>query len=100
MTDEHFMVWMRTAGLPNFRKLYGRIEEDLQPGEYEITIENNYDVKRFDGSKSFILSTVNILGGKNYFLSVCFIVSGSLCLLFSVIFLIALFKKKNSRRLD
>jgi len=26
MTDEHFMVWMRAAGLPNFRKLYGRIE--------------------------------------------------------------------------
>ena len=29
MTDEHFIVWMRTAGLPNFRKLWGKIEEDL-----------------------------------------------------------------------
>jgi hypothetical protein len=26
---EHFIVWMRTAGLPNFRKLYGKIEEDI-----------------------------------------------------------------------
>jgi hypothetical protein len=25
MQDEHFIVWMRTAGLPNFRKLWGRI---------------------------------------------------------------------------
>jgi hypothetical protein len=25
MEDEHFMVWMRTAGLPNFRKLWGKI---------------------------------------------------------------------------
>jgi len=25
MKDEHFIVWMRTAGLPNFRKLYGNI---------------------------------------------------------------------------
>jgi len=23
---EHFVVWMRTAGLPNFRKLWGRID--------------------------------------------------------------------------
>lgn len=30
--DEHFIVWMRTAGLPSFRKLYGRIETDLAAG--------------------------------------------------------------------
>jgi hypothetical protein len=32
--DEHFIVWMRTAGLPNFRKLYGKIEDDLPKGKY------------------------------------------------------------------
>jgi hypothetical protein len=32
MTDEHFIVWMRTAGLPNFRKLWGRIDNTLIPG--------------------------------------------------------------------
>jgi len=72
----------------------------MGPGTYEVDITNTYDVSTFDGSKSFIISTVNVLGGKNYFLSVCFIVVGSLCLLFSVIFFIALLKKKNSRRLD
>ena len=30
--SEHFIVWMRTAGLPNFRKLYGHIENDLPKG--------------------------------------------------------------------
>jgi len=36
---EHFIVWMRTAGLPNFRKLWGKIEENkITPGEYELTI--------------------------------------------------------------
>lgn len=30
--DEHFIVWMRTAGLPSFRKLYGRIDTDLAAG--------------------------------------------------------------------
>ena len=31
--DEHFIVWMRTAGLPNFRKLYGRFDEPLKKGQ-------------------------------------------------------------------
>jgi len=40
MTDQHFIVWMRTAGLPNFRKLYGRIDKDLEKGEYVMKIDN------------------------------------------------------------
>jgi len=91
---------MRTAGLPNFRKLWGKIEKDLEPGTYIVTIANNYDVNGFDGNKSFVLSTTNALGGKNYFLAVCYIVVGSLCLIFAVIFLVAFLKKKNVRRLD
>jgi hypothetical protein len=55
-------------------------------------------VNDFDGNKSFVLSTTNALGGKNYFLAVCYIVVGSLCLIFAVIFLIAYLKKKKSRR--
>ena len=31
MTNEHFLVWMRPSGLPNFRKLWGRIHKDLEP---------------------------------------------------------------------
>lgn len=42
MTDEHFIVWMRTAGLPNFRKLWGKIDKDLEEGQYQVTIKNNY----------------------------------------------------------
>jgi len=29
VTDERFMVWMRTAALPKFRKLWGRIDSNL-----------------------------------------------------------------------
>ena len=100
MTNEHFIVWMRTAGLPNFRKLYGKITQDIEPGDYQVVIQNNYDVNGFDGNKSFVLSTTNALGGKNYFLAVCYIVVGSLCLIFAVIFLVAFLKKKNIRRQD
>lgn len=44
---EHFIVWMRTAGLPNFRKLWGKIETDLESARYKVVIENNYAVDTF-----------------------------------------------------
>ena len=97
LSIEHFIVWMRTAGLPNFRKLWGRIDETLAPGNYTVEIQNKYDVNGFDGNKSFVLSTTNALGGKNYFLAICYLVVGSLCLVFAIIFLVAFLKKKNAR---
>jgi hypothetical protein len=91
---------MRTAGLPNFRKLYGKFEQDLTPGTYFVSIDNTYDVSSFDGKKSFVLSTTNALGGKNYFLAICYIVVGSLCIVFAIIFLIAYLKKRASNHND
>ena len=88
MTDEHFIVWMRPAGLPNFRKLWGRIREDLDEGDYVIHIKNNYDVSDFKGEKKFVLSTVNAFGGKNNFLGLSYIIVGGVCLILAVIFLI------------
>jgi len=91
---------MRTAGLPNFRKLWGKINEVLEPGNYTITVDNNYDVSSFDGKKSFVLSTTNALGGKNYFLAICYIVVGALCIVFAIIFLVAFLKKRRSNHTD
>lgn len=95
MTNEHFIVWMRTAGLPNFRKLWGKIGKDIEAGEYEVEIQNNYQVSSFQGQKWFVLSTTNALGGKNYFLSYCYIIVGVLCILFAIIFCIAYMRRKN-----
>lgn len=96
MEDQHFIVWMRTAGLPNFRKLWGKIENGMEKGTYTLTITNLYDVSSFDGKKSFVLSTTNALGGKNYFLAICYIVVGSLCLVFALIFLVAFMKRRRN----
>lgn len=49
MTDEHFVVWMRTAGLPSFRKLWGRIEGGLPAGKYKVKINNQFEVAPFNG---------------------------------------------------
>jgi len=93
---EHFIVWMRTAGLPNFRKLWGKIKDGLEPGDYKVKINNQFEVAPFQGRKYFVLSTTNALGGKNYFLAVCYIVVGTLCMLFAFIFCIAYMRKKNN----
>jgi hypothetical protein len=96
VTDQHFIVWMRTAGLPTFRKLYAAINTDLQNGTYYLQIGNNYDVSEWGGSKKFVLSTSNSLGGRNYFLGFAFIVVGSLCVTLSIIFFGVFMSKKNS----
>jgi hypothetical protein len=86
---------MRTAGLPSFRKLYGKIEGPLMPGDYTLLVKNSYDVTSFNGEKSFVLSTTNALGGRNYFLAISYIIVGALCVVFSVIFFGAYMSRKT-----
>jgi hypothetical protein len=95
--DERFMIWMRPAALPDFRKLWGRIEKDLRKGNYILSITNNYPVKQFDGEKYFILSTVNKLGGKNYFLAILYLVLGGISILAGILFWFA-YKKYNTEK--
>ncbi len=85
VTDEHFMVWMRPAGLPTFRKLWGRINQDLAPGAYTVKVKRNYQID-FGGEVAIVLSTVNAFGGKNSFLGISYIVVGGICLVMAILF--------------
>ena len=95
--DERFMVWMRPAALPDFRKPWGRIERDLSEGNYTLIINNRYPVKSFDGEKYFILSTVNSFGGKNYFLGILYLVLGGISVLTGILFWFG-YKKYNMEK--
>ena len=87
MTNEHFLVWMRPSGLPNPRKLWGRINRDLKKGEtIDITIDNKYNVNNYKGKKKIVLSNATRFGGKNKFLGVSYIVVGALSILCAILF--------------
>lgn len=103
VTDPRFMNWMRIASLPNFRKLWARINQDLPVGQYTIQITNckvwgylDYDVSGFGAEKYFVLSTSSVFGSKNLFLSVMYLVMGFLCLIVGALFLGRKLNKRKS----
>ncbi|KAM9435939.1 cell cycle control protein 50A-like [Clarias gariepinus] len=91
--NEDFIVWMRTAALPTFRKLYRIIQKKdskthtLPRGNYTLEVTYNYPVRSFDGRKRMILSTISWMGGKNPFLGIAYITVGSVCFFLGVVLL-------------
>ena len=87
LTNEHFIVWMRPSGLPNPKKLWGRIEQDLESGtQIDVVINNNYNVDFYEGKKKIILSNANKFGGKNKVLGISYIIVGGISLVFAILF--------------
>ncbi|KAK6153228.1 hypothetical protein DH2020_012867 [Rehmannia glutinosa] len=85
--QEDLIVWMRTAALPSFRKLYGRIETDLEANDkITIEIQNNYNTYSFNGRKKLVISTTTWIGGKNDFLGRMYMTVGGTSLFFAIAF--------------
>ncbi|KAG5933611.1 hypothetical protein E4U53_000933 [Claviceps sorghi] len=96
-TDEHpppnlrdweaFQVWMRTAGLPTFSKLYKRNDDKpMDAGTYQLAIDDFFPTDKYDGTKSILITTRTVMGGRNNFLGIAYIAVGGLCILLGAIF--------------
>jgi hypothetical protein len=87
VNDEAFQVWMRLAGLPIFSKLAQRNNSvAMGKGPYSLNISMHFPVTEYGGTKSIIISTRSVIGGKNNFLGIAYIVVGGLCILLGAIF--------------
>lgn len=92
-SSEDFVVWMRTAALPKFKKLRGKRTGTLKKGKYTVKIENRFPVDSFSGKKSVVISNTQWIGGKSDFLGTIYCIVGGVC-----IFLAALFGALNMWR--
>jgi hypothetical protein len=98
------MVWMRIAALPNFRKVWGRINSEVSPGIYNLTIKNRkinsnieYNISQFGASKKFLLAESNEFGSKNLVMSISYLTVGAACIVFTIVF--GIMKIQKMRRL-
>lgn len=89
---QNLQVWMRTAALPTFRKLYGQINDPLLADSViQVAIANQYNSYAYGGQKSLVLSTASWLGGKNEFLGIAYLTVGGICIFLSIVFFVLQF---------
>ncbi|XP_013370545.1 PREDICTED: protein CMSS1 isoform X1 [Chinchilla lanigera] len=89
--NDDFIVWMRTAAFPTFKKLYRRLYrihhfiQGLPAGNYSFNISYNFPVTRFQGEKAVVLSIPTWCGSGGFFLGIAYTVTGALTWLASFV---------------
>ncbi|KAI0148727.1 Lem3/Cdc50 [Xylariaceae sp. FL1272] len=89
--DQHFIVWMRTAALPAFYKLYATpATSDAMPaGTWRVNITDNFHTDEYNVRKKLVLTTVSqYTGGKNDFLGIAFLAVAGFCIVLALIKLV------------
>jgi len=94
--DKDFIVWMRSAPLPNFKKLYRVIKtKSLKKGDrLTFTVANFWDNQRYNTEKWISINTMGNLGGDNKSLIEISAVTAS----FSVVTIVIVFVMRSTKR--
>ena len=86
--DEDFIVWMRTSGLPSFKKLYRQITDRTLPAGSTLvfSVDYQFPTAQYGGEKWVVVSTTSWMGGKNDFLGWTYVAVGIACVLVAAVF--------------
>ncbi|OWK00595.1 TMEM30C [Cervus elaphus hippelaphus] len=76
--NDDFIVWMRTAAFPTFKKLHRRLH---RIDNFTEGLPADFPVSRFQGQKALVLSTLTWSGGSSLFLGLAYLVTGAVTLL-------------------
>lgn len=72
-----FQNWMHTPALPTFNKLALRNDNDtLTKGTYEVSVGLHFPVLPYKGHKYIYVSERSVMGGKNSFMGISWMVGG------------------------
>ena len=79
------MIWMRKTARTTKLKLWGRINEALKPGKYNLVAENNFQVGDMKLHKGIRLISGSAFGGALYFYPWVFGLLGLLCIGYAIL---------------
>lgn len=84
-----FQNWMHPSALPLFYKLALRNDHDtLKKGVYQLNIGLHFPVLPYKGDKYVYFSQRSVIGGKNDFLGISWMVGGVICFLLGLVLLV------------
>nr|CCC95850.1 unnamed protein product [Trypanosoma congolense IL3000] len=86
--DYDLQVWIRSAFLPSFSKLFRIIDKRLEKGEYLLEVEEYFDVTTFGGTKGLLLHTASSLGRTRHRFGIAFLAVGSVAFVLATAFAI------------
>ena len=79
----------------NFRKKWGRINTNLEPGQYKLTVEYKWDYPNYDTQKHFLLMS-GVENTFHPFFGYSLIVAGEIIFMITLVLIYSRFNKKNN----
>lgn len=98
--NQHFVVWMRVAAHPYFRKLYAKTINGC-PANLHVKVNCYYSYKYFNGERYIVLVQPSGLGGKSWILAIFNFILFAVIVVFIVTFEVTKYlNEKRSKNRD